>query len=121
MHGSEATDRVLVVLREAAEHPDNEALDADLIPYFPGGCPDTAPDGWPHGTVDYGAPHAITVCPRCVESWRVDHRVSQPFPVPAGTPLILLFPWAAAQPVAATSDGGSRPANPGPAPVDTSA
>ncbi|WP_026311565.1 hypothetical protein [Parafrankia elaeagni] len=122
MHVSDVTSRVLTQLRDAGDYPDNPTLNAaDLVPYFPGGCPDEAPEGWPLDTVDYEAPHASTICPGCVESWRADHLVSQPRTVPAGTPLALMFPWVALRPVPATPANGSCPVDTDPAPAGTSA
>lgn len=121
MHVSDVTGRVLTQLRDAGDYPDNPFLNAaDLVPFFPEGCPEAAPTDWPLDTVDYDGPHASTICPGCVESWRAEHLVSQPRTVPAGTPLSLHFPWAAPQPASATPEGASRPADTDPQPVDAS-
>ncbi|CUU60885.1 hypothetical protein Ga0074812_14929 [Parafrankia irregularis] len=121
MHVSDVTDRVLTHLREAGDYPTNPNLNAAcVVAFFPGGCPDSAPEGWPHDTVDYEDPHATTICPGCLDSWREDHLVSAPVTVPAGTPLTLRFPWVAAQ-LAPTTPGDGSPADTDPVPADTSA
>ncbi|KPM50287.1 hypothetical protein ACG83_41145 [Frankia sp. R43] len=120
MHISEVTDRVLTQLRDAGDYPTNPNLNAaSVVVFFPGGCPDTAPEGWPD-EVDFDTPHATTICPDCLESWRDDHLVSAPVAVPPGTPLTLHFPWVAAQPAPTTPDDGS-PADTDPVPAGTSA
>ncbi|TFE31032.1 hypothetical protein E0F15_11155 [Frankia sp. B2] len=85
--------RVLVTLRQ---HGDLVRLGvppaAQVTPYFPDGCPETAPPGWLADN-DYLGPHGETVCPACIDSWRRDHRVSEPVPVTDGIPLFLVFPW----------------------------
>ncbi len=67
---------------------------AQVTPYFPDGCPETAPPGWPTDT-PYERPHLETICPACIQSWRSDFFVSDPVHVPDGVPLLLEFPWSA--------------------------
>ncbi|WP_239406064.1 hypothetical protein [Frankia sp. Cj3] len=96
MDVSAVDHRILVWLRDAATYPDNPVLNAsDVAPYFPGGCPDTAPTGWPRDQQPYDDPHSTTVCPTCIGSWRTDHLVSDPVRVPAGAPLMITFAWTA--------------------------
>jgi len=65
---------------------------AQVTPYFPAGCPETAPPGWPADD-DNMVPHLGTVCPVCIDSWRRDQRVSDPVPVTGAIPMFLVFPW----------------------------
>ncbi|MCK9921300.1 hypothetical protein MXD61_05185 [Frankia sp. AgPm24] len=87
--------RVVVTDRDPAGYtqPGNEAP-TGMVVYFPDGCPPVTPAGWP-ADVDYDCSHGITVCPECIDSWRLDHFVSDPVEVPAGTPLTIQVSWAA--------------------------
>jgi hypothetical protein len=54
--------------------------------YFPDGCPDEAPVGWPDGQEPYDGPHYVTVCPACRPRWEDDHVVSDPTSTPPSDP-----------------------------------
>ncbi len=93
MDVSAVDHRVIMWLRDATDYPDPKLHAAEVGPYFPDGCPDQAPAGWPHDQRPYDGPHSTTVCPACIASWRTDYLVSDPVQVPAGTPLTIAFPW----------------------------
>ncbi|MBL7491173.1 hypothetical protein I6A60_38610 [Frankia sp. AgB1.9] len=76
------TDLVVLVSYPCGDGPGGAPEAPSPVRYFPGGCPDDEPDGWP-GPLDYDGPHSLTVCPACVASWLDDHLVG--YPVPATT------------------------------------
>jgi hypothetical protein len=94
MDVSDVDHRVIVWVRDALDYPDPKLNASEVGPYFPDGCPELAPAGWPHDQRPYDAPHTTTVCPGCLDSWRADHLVSDPVQVPPGTPLTITFGWA---------------------------